>query len=151
MCSISTTMTFLVIVESFLFCTCLTRFHSYGSKGKGVPAMRNENHFQSALIKEIKGKLEDCVILKNDGSNVPQGFPDLLILYKNQWGALECKREEKADKQPNQEYYVDKLDDMSFSRFISPENKEEVLNELYSTFGLSRSTRVSRRKQVSLD
>ena len=113
--------------------------------------MRNENLFQSALIKEIKGKLKDCVILKNDGSNVPQGFPDLLILYRDQWGSLECKRDAEAEKQPNQEYYVEKLDGMSFSRFISPENKEEVLNELYSTFGLSRSTRISRGKQVSLD
>ena len=100
--------------------------------------MKNENRFQSALIKEIKGKLEDCVILKNDGSNVPQGFPDLLILYRDKWGSLECKREAGAAKQVNQDYYVDRLNDMSFSRFISPENKEEVLNELYSTFGLSR-------------
>ena len=100
--------------------------------------MKNENRFQSALIKEIKGKLEDCVILKNDGSNVPQGFPDLLILYRDMWGSLECKREAGAAKQANQDYYVDRLNHMSFSRFISPENKEEVLNELYSTFGLSR-------------
>ena len=108
--------------------------------------MKRENQFQSALIKEIQGKLTDCYILKNDGSNVPQGFPDLLILYKNKWGALECKRNEEAEKQNNQEYYVDRLNDMSFSRFISPENKEEVLNELYSTFGLNRTTRISRRK-----
>lgn len=108
--------------------------------------MKKESRFQSALIKEIQGKLQDCVILKNDGSNVPQGFPDLLILYHDHWGSLECKREEDANKQPNQEYYVDKLNNMSFSRFISPENKEEVLNELYSTFGLSRSTRISRGK-----
>ena len=100
--------------------------------------MKNESHFQSALIKEIKGKLTGCYILKNDGSNVPQGFPDLLILYKDKWGALECKREAKAERQNNQEYYVDNLNSMSFSRFISPENKKEVLNELYTAFGLSR-------------
>lgn len=108
--------------------------------------MKRESHFQSALIKEIKGKLEDCVILKNDGSNVPQGFPDLLILYGDKWGALECKRNETAEKQNNQDYYVSRLDGMSFSRFISPENKEEVLNELYSTFGLGRSTCISGSK-----
>lgn len=100
--------------------------------------MKNESHFQSALIKEIKGKLTGCYVLKNDGSNVPQGFPDLLILYKDKWGALECKREAKAERQNNQEYYVDHLNSMSFSRFISPENKKEVLNELYTAFGLSR-------------
>ena len=68
--------------------------------------MRNENHFQSALIKEIKGKLEGCYILKNDGSNVPQGFPDLLILYGDKWGTLECKREAGAERQNNQDFYV---------------------------------------------
>ena len=112
------------------------------SGGKEIH-MKRENQFQSALIKEIQGKLTDCYILKNDGSNVPQGFPDLLILYRNKWGALECKRENKSAKQNNQEYYVYKLNDMSFSRFISPENKEEVLNELYSTFGLGGSSCIS--------
>ena len=113
--------------------------------------MQRENRFQSALIKEIQGKLTGCYILKNDGSNVPQGFPDLLILYRDKWGALECKRENKAEKQNNQDYYVEKLDSMSFSRFISPENKEEVLNELFSAFGLNRSARISGGQQVPLD
>lgn len=108
--------------------------------------MRNENRFQSALIKEIKSKLTGSYILKNDGSNVPQGFPDLLILYKNQWATLECKREAGAHKQNNQDFYVKRLDDMSFSRFISPENKEEVLNELYSTFGLGGTACISGRE-----
>lgn len=105
--------------------------------------MKRENRFQPALIKEIRGKLGECFILKNDGSNVPQGFPDLLILYKDKWAILECKRAEDAEKQNNQDFYVEKLNNMSFSRFISPENKEEVLNELFSTFGLDRSTRIS--------
>lgn len=113
---------------------------------KGEILMQRENRFQSNLVKEIQSELTDCFVLKNDGSNVPQGFPDLLILYKDKWGALECKRGANAAKQNNQDYYVEKLNNMSFSRFISPENKEEVLNELFSTFGLDRSTRISRSK-----
>ena len=105
--------------------------------------MKNENKFQSELIKEIKHDIPDCFVLKNDGSNTPQGFPDLLILYKNKWGSLECKKTSNSAKRPNQDYYVDTLNDMSFSRFISPENKEEVLDELFSTFGLDRSARIS--------
>ena len=63
-----------------------------------------------------------------------QGIPDLLILWKNKWATLECKRSSKASKRPNQEYYVSKMDEMSFSRFIDPENKEEVLNDLEQAF-----------------
>ena len=72
--------------------------------------------------------------MKSDAGYI-QGLPDLLILYKSKWAALECKVSEKANRQPNQEYYVGKMDEMSFSRFISPENKEEVLDELRRAFG----------------
>lgn len=113
--------------------------------------MKKENRFQAELIEEIKNGMPGCRVLKNDGSNVPQGFPDLLILYEDRWGALECKRSEKAERQPNQAYYVDLLDGMSFCRFISPENKKEVLDELYSTFGLNRSARISGGQQMALD
>lgn len=108
--------------------------------------MKNENKFQAELIKEIKHDIPGCFVLKNDGSNTPQGFPDLLILYKDKWGSLECKKTSDSAKRPNQDFYVDTLNDMSFSRFISPENKKEVLDELYSAFGLSRSARISRSK-----
>ena len=63
-----------------------------------------------------------------------QGIPDLLVLYKNKWASLENKKSEKATRRPNQEYYVDRMNEMSFSRFIYPENKDEVLNDLKAYF-----------------
>ena len=63
-----------------------------------------------------------------------QGIPDLLVLYKDKWATLECKKSAKASKRPNQEHYVKKMNDMSFSAFIFPENKEEVLDELQQSF-----------------
>lgn len=92
-----------------------------------------ERDFQSNLIKELKTIFPGCMVMKLDSSYI-QGIPDLLILYKNKWGTLECKKNVRAKRQPNQEYYVKQMDDMSFSRFICPENKEEVLDELRESF-----------------
>ena len=92
-----------------------------------------ESKFQAELIRELKQMFPGCVILKND-PNYIQGFPDLTIFYKDKYAILECKNSKTASRQPNQEYYVDKMNDMSFSRFIFPENKEDVLNELYQSF-----------------
>lgn len=92
-----------------------------------------ESKFQKELINEIKREYPGCIILKNDPDYI-QGFPDWTILWEDKWAVLEAKRNKSARKQPNQEHYVEKLDNMSFSRFVYPENKEEVLNELRKTF-----------------
>ena len=92
-----------------------------------------ENKFQSNIIKEIKKLFPDCIVLKNDSSYI-QGIPDLLILYKNKWASLEVKKSATASHRPNQNYYVEKMNKMSFSRFIFPENKDEVLEDLARLF-----------------
>ena len=93
---------------------------------------RLERDFQSRLIKELKEIFKGCIIMKNDSSYI-QGIPDLLILYRDKWAALEVKKSEHAPHRPNQEYYVELMDEMSFASFIYPENKEEVLYELQQT------------------
>lgn len=93
-----------------------------------------ESAFQSRLIKKLKDRFPGCVVLKNDAGYL-QGFPDLTVFYKDRWAALECKQSEGARHQPNQEYYVNYLNGMSFARFIFPENEEEVLRDLERTFG----------------
>lgn len=92
-----------------------------------------ESAFQAGLKRELKAMFPGCIVTKMDSGDI-QGIPDLLILYKNKWATLENKRSANASKRPNQEYYVNKMNEMSFSRFIYPENKEEVLNELRKTF-----------------
>ena len=91
-----------------------------------------ESDFQSKLIKELKQMFPGCIVTKNE--SYIQGFPDLTIYYKDKWATLECKRSEGAARQPNQEHYVGLMNEMSFSRFISPENEEEVLRDLSETF-----------------
>ena len=84
---------------------------------------RLESGFQDNLIKDLKTIFPGCMVFKMDQI---QGIPDLLI--------LECKKFANARKRPNQEYYVDLMNKMSFSKFIYPENKAEVLHELQQSF-----------------
>ena len=93
-----------------------------------------ESKFQANLIKELKNRFPGCVVMKNDSSYI-QGIPDLLVLHKDSWAALEVKKNATASHQSNQDYYVDKMNNMSFAKFIYPENKEEVLAELTERFG----------------
>lgn len=92
-----------------------------------------ENSFQTNLKKELKSMFPGCIVTKMDSGDI-QGIPDLLVLYGEKWATLECKKSKNAKKQPNQEYYVNAMDAMSYSRFIYPENKEEVLSELREKF-----------------
>lgn len=93
-----------------------------------------ENAFQAHLIKRLKEMFPGCIVMKNDSGYI-QGIPDLTILWKDKWAMLECKKSAGASRQPNQEYYIRTAGEMSFGRFIFPENEEEVLNELQQAFG----------------
>ena len=92
---------------------------------------RLESGFQDKLRTELSKLFPGCMIFKMDQI---QGIPDLLVLYKDKWATLECKKFASAKKQPNQEYYVDLMNKMSFSKFINPENKDDVLKELQQVF-----------------
>lgn len=96
-----------------------------------------ESVYQARLIKKLKTLFPDCIIMKNDSSYAP-GIPDLTVLFKNKWAMLEIKASSKSKEQPNQKYYVEKLDELSFAAFIFPENEEEVLNELQHAFNYFR-------------
>lgn len=101
-----------------------------------------ESKFQADLIKELKTEFPGCIVLKND-ANYLQGFPDLLVLHQDRWAALECKQNDKSSHRPNQDYYIQKLGEMSYAGFIHPGNKREVLDELHSTFRSRRPTCIS--------
>lgn len=92
-----------------------------------------ESKFQANFIKELQRTFPGCIVMKNDSGYI-QGIPDLTVLYKDKWAVLEMKKSAREHHQPNQDYYVNKLDRMSFSRFVYPENKEEVLSELRKKF-----------------
>lgn len=93
-----------------------------------------ESEFQPILKQELTRRLPGCVIIKQDPNTSFQGVPDHLVLYEDKWAALETKRDKRAERRPNQEYYIEKLGQMSFSAFIDPTNMDEVLDDLQSTF-----------------
>ena len=92
-----------------------------------------ENKFKTKLATEIKERFPGAKVFHLN-PNECQGAPDLIILYQNKWAALEGKKSATASHRPNQDYWVDTYNEMSFARFIYPENKEEILNELQNLF-----------------
>ncbi len=104
-----------------------------------------ESKFQKNFIKELKEEFPGCIVLKNDPKYI-QGIPDLLVLFRDKWAAFEMKKSKNSHHQPNQDYYISLMNEMSFARFVSPENKEEILDELQRSFRFRRTSRIFRRK-----
>lgn len=94
-----------------------------------------ENRFKTKLISEIKERLPGCIVI-HPSPNEIQGIPDLLILHGSKWAALEGKKNARASLRPNQDYYVGKMNEMSYAAIIFPENKEAVLDELQQALQL---------------
>lgn len=97
--------------------------------------MKSEAAYQRKLIQKLQEIFPGCVVLKNDPSE-QQGIPDLLILHGPYWAMLEVKLHANSRQRPNQDYHIQLLREMSFASFIYPENEDQVLYELQSTFGL---------------
>lgn len=106
--------------------------------------MALENAYKRGLKKRIRDLLPGCEILDLDPER-RQGILDMLVLYGPCWAMLEVKKSADASIRPNQAYYVEYFDEMSFAAFIYPENEDEVLNALQSTFLSGRRPRLPRR------
>ena len=92
-----------------------------------------ENKYQASLISKIKERFPGSIVLKNDPTYI-QGIPDLTVFWHDKWATLEVKNKKDAHHQPNQDYYVNKMKEMSYSAFIYPENEEEILNDMAQSF-----------------
>lgn len=88
-----------------------------------------ERDYQAKVIKRLKQTFPGSIILKND-AQLKQGIPDLLVLFKDKWATLEVKVSEKASHRPNQDYNVERMNEMSYAAFIYPENEEKIFSEL---------------------
>ena len=96
-----------------------------------------EGRFKEELCMDLVRLFPGCVLLKND-EQLLQGVPDLLVLWEKNWAMLEVKKSRYAAMQPNQDYWIERFDQMSFGAFVYPENKEVILRALQSAFGIGR-------------
>jgi hypothetical protein len=92
-----------------------------------------ERKYQAGLKKRIERRFPGCFIMKND-SGLIQGIPDLIVLWKGTWAMLEVKAYPDADHEPNQDWYIELFQTMSFGAFIYPENETAVLDALEEKF-----------------
>lgn len=92
-----------------------------------------EKDFQKKFIRELEAIFDGCILIKNDAGYI-QGFPDWTMFYKNKYAVLEIKKNKNAQHQPNQDYYIDLIDSMGFARFVYPENKNDVIEDLKRYF-----------------
>lgn len=95
---------------------------------------RLENAYKPQLMARIATRFAQYgpVRFQHNDPNAPesQGIPDLTVFIGPTWSLLEVKRSEKSKKRPNQDYWVEYYSHITFSRFICPENEEEVLDAL---------------------
>lgn len=96
-----------------------------------------EAKFKTELKKEIEKRLPGSIVMYLNPNDI-QGIPDLHVLYGSRWASLEAKKSKNEPHRPNQDYYVDKMNGMSFAAFIFPENKEEVLDAMERALRSSR-------------
>ncbi len=111
-------------------------FYNILETGGFMKKYKKESKYQHDLIEKIMDRFPGSYVLKNDPS-YKQGIPDLTVLWEDKWATLECKKsKEDYDKDftPNQHFYVARMNRMSFSSFIFPENEEEVLNAMEQSF-----------------
>lgn len=95
-----------------------------------------ETQYQNQLIKKLEKMFPGVTILRNNPDHI-QGIPDISILWRRYWAALEVKLSVHAPERPNQRYWVERLNEESFAAFIYPENEKEVLDALQHAFGSS--------------
>lgn len=106
--------------------------------------MAREATYQATLIQRLYEMFPGCFVQKMD-SSFTQGIPDLLVLFGRYWVMLEVKAAADSPVQPNQKWYVEKLNEMSFAAFICPENEDEVLRGVQQALRPARAARVPKR------
>lgn len=98
--------------------------------------MALERNFKRTAQAELK-KQGWIFLQLEPGAGIPMGFPDTLALSPTGYKCfIEWKTSPTAKKQPLQEYWNEKLNEMGHEAFfVNPENWEEVRGIIVSESG----------------
>ena len=122
----------------------MARIHHFSFAKREAEVTKLESEFVRDVLKpRLQREFPGCVIIKQDPNTSFQGVPDHLVLYEDKWAALETKRARKSSRQPNQPYYIEQMDGMSYASFVDPSNIEGVISDLQTAFRSGRETRAS--------
>ena len=107
-----------------------------------------ENTFKTGLVKELKSRFPGCIVLHADPNEI-QGIPDLVVLYEDTWAALEGKKSARASHRPNQDYYVEKMNEMSYDVWVAAYRKSMKKPATSYKYGIWQYTDEARIPGVS--
>lgn len=100
---------------------------------KNVTPKKENTIIEAKFQREVASWLrkQGCEVFKmNPGAGIPSATEDLLFLKEGLWGFLECKKARNAKHRPGQDKTVARHNEMSYSRFVWPENWKEIQKEL---------------------
>lgn len=96
----------------------------------------DEAIFKKQFINDFKGEMQqlgiDCEVYQNKSQR--RSTLDTIFLGPGCWAMLEFKEDEKSPHQPNQDYYVEKLNNMCYATFVYPQNANKVMEDLIGLF-----------------
>jgi hypothetical protein len=96
--------------------------------------MAAEGKLQSKIIRWLKDQ-GAYVIKTRPGPGTPVGCPDIVFLYRTQWGVIEVKGDAKSSWQPGQKETLDFLYGMNPFVFRAyPDNWPDIQNRLLTRF-----------------
>lgn len=99
-------------------------------------ASKLEKDYQASLLRRLRKAYRSRILATKTDPGSVQGVPDLIVICDSKYALLEVKRSATASKRPNQDYYIEKFGQHSFTSFIYPENETDVIYEMCDFFGL---------------
>lgn len=97
-----------------------------------------ESNFQSTLIKWLRSNGCFCWKMQQNATT-QSGVSDILFLFLDSYGFIECKKDANSSLRPGQKEFLDSQKEYAFAEIAYPEIFEEVKLRLLDYFEMVRS------------